>query len=293
LREAIRIASANDLSQALLRAQFNFSGLLLEHDRLIEAREILVEGLAHSRLRGDRAWESNLIGQLGEVLVLTGEWEEATRILDLNSQSPTDGMGTALRLEPLIDLYLARGQLAEARTLVDQASELAESTDLQTQAIFFQADSEVCLAEGRYDEALEIARRAFEIFRALNQPHYEVLGYSVAIDAAIGLRDVENAERLLHEIRSIPAVERRSLVDAQTSRLEGKIEALRGGDPSDAFARAEALFREIPMPYWLAVTLSDAADAGITGGADEARSIFERLGARLWIAHLDRVGATT
>jgi class 3 adenylate cyclase/tetratricopeptide (TPR) repeat protein len=292
LREAIRIASTNDLSQALLRAQFNFSGLLLEHDRLVEAREILVDGLAHSRLRGDRAWESNLIGQLGEVLVLTGEWDEASRILDLHNQTPTEGMGTALRLEPLVDLLIARGDLAGARALLDQASELAESTDLQTQAIYYQTDSEVCLAEGRYDAAREVARRSFEIFRALNQPHYEVIGYAVAIDAALALGDIDAAEELLLQIRSIPEVERRMLVDAQTSRLEGKMAALRGNDPADAFARAAAIFREIPMPFWLAVTLAEAADCGIREGADEARAIFERLGARLWIERLDRVETT-
>ena len=54
----------HDLSQALLRAQFNFSGLAIEHDRLDEAREVLEDALAHAQLRGDRTWESHLIGQL-------------------------------------------------------------------------------------------------------------------------------------------------------------------------------------------------------------------------------------
>ncbi|MGH2935609.1 MAG: adenylate/guanylate cyclase domain-containing protein, partial [Gaiellaceae bacterium] len=72
LQEAIRIARAQDLSQSLLRAQFNFSGLAIEHDRLAEARDVLVDALAHARLRGNSTWESALVGQLGEALVLLG-----------------------------------------------------------------------------------------------------------------------------------------------------------------------------------------------------------------------------
>ena len=292
LREGIRIARTNDLSQALLRAQFNFSGLAIEHDRLGDAHEVLVDALAHARLRGDRTWESNLVGQLGEVLVLLGEWDEAWRILAPLDQQALLDFGAALRLGPVVSLLVGRGHLGEARALLDRASELAESTDIQTQAIYLEAEAEACLAEGRYPEALAVARRSFEVFRALNQPHYEVLGYAIAIDASLALGEVEGAEVLLEHIASIPAVERRALVDAQTSRLEGKIAALRGEDPGGAFERAAEIFRGIAMPYWLAVTLAEAAETAGSDTADEARAIFERLGARPWIERLEHVTAT-
>ena len=46
------------------------------------------------------------------------------------------------------------------------------------------------------------------------------------------------------------------------------------------------------MPYWLAVTLAEAAGTTGSDTADEARAIFERLGARPWIERLERAEAT-
>lgn len=45
------------------------------------------------------------------------------------------------------------------------------------------------------------------------------------------------------------------------------------------------------MPYWLAVTLAEAALAGL-GDVLEARAIFERLGARTWLDRLEQTTAT-
>ncbi|HKU58636.1 MAG TPA: adenylate/guanylate cyclase domain-containing protein, partial [Gaiellaceae bacterium] len=69
MQEAVRVSRENDLPGAMLRAQFNLSGLLIEQDRLVEARAVLEEALAFARRRGDRTWEGATRGQLGEVLV--------------------------------------------------------------------------------------------------------------------------------------------------------------------------------------------------------------------------------
>ena len=122
LQEAIRIAKANDLSQTLLRSQFNFSGLAIEHDRLAEAREMLDDALAHARLRGDRTWGTLVVGQLAEVLELMGEWDEAWAVLDSLQNSSMTQFGTSLRISPMISLLLGRGQVAEARSLLDSPS---------------------------------------------------------------------------------------------------------------------------------------------------------------------------
>jgi tetratricopeptide (TPR) repeat protein len=291
LQEAIRIARGNDLPQAALRAQFNFSGLTIEHDRLAEAREVLEDALANARLRGDRTWESNVIGQLGEVLVLTGDWDEAWQMLEPLDRSTQHPFGNSLRLSPTISLLVGRGFIGEARERLDQDVELGESTDLQTQAIYLLADSEVRMAEERYDEALPVAHRSLEIWRALNQPHYEILAYATAIDAALALGETERANVLLQRLGSMPLVERRALVDAQANRLAAKIAVLTGEDAAPGFATAARIFRDISMPHWLGVTLTEAAEANIGDGRAEARAIFERLGARPWLQRLDRLSS--
>jgi tetratricopeptide (TPR) repeat protein len=289
LQEAIRLARTHDLSQALLRAQFNFAGLAIEHDRLDEARNALVDALAHARLRGDRTWESGILGQLGEVLVLTGEWDEAWEMLDPLGK-PT--VHESLRLSPSIGLLVARGLVADARQLMEQAAELADSTDKQTQAIYFECDAQVSDAEGRNAQALESARRAFELWRALKQTHYEVISYAVAVDSALALGEVDRAAALLQQLRAIPPVERREFVDAHVHRLAAKIAAARGAGAARGFAIAAETFRELSMPYWVGVTLCEAAEAGAADGSAEARAIFERLRARPWLDRLERASVT-
>src|SRR5581483_4124258 len=136
LQEAIRIAKANDLTTALLRAQFNFAGLAIEHDRLGEARTALEEALAQSRLRGDRTWEALVVGQLAEVLVLAGDWDEAWALLDPLGTLVDHEFGTSIRLSPLVDLLVGRGLVTEARALLEREVALRNSTDLQTKAIY-------------------------------------------------------------------------------------------------------------------------------------------------------------
>jgi len=292
LQEAIRIAKANDLTTALLRAQFNFAGLAIEHDRLGEARETLEDALAQARVRGDRTWETLVTGQLGEVLVLAGDWDDAWALLDPLDTSVEHEFGTAIRLSPVIDLLVGRGLLQEARAVLERDVELRDSSDMQTKGIYLIAEADVCLEEGRYADAQAIARQATEIWRKLNQPHYEVFSFAAAIEASLALGEDERADVLLQQLNSIPLVERRSLVDAQASRLEAKLVVQRGGDGARGFGEAARIFREIGMPYWLAVTLAEAALAGLGDGLPEARAIFEALGAQPWLDRLEQATAS-
>ncbi|HEY0414923.1 MAG TPA: adenylate/guanylate cyclase domain-containing protein [Gaiellaceae bacterium] len=280
LREAIRIAKANDLTTTLLRAQFNFSGLSIEHDHLEEARSTLEDALAQARLRGDRTWEALVVGQLAEALVLTGDWDDAWALLDPLGVGEHE-FGTAIRLSPLIDLLVGRGLVAEARALLDREAELGRSSDLQTKSIYLLADAQVCFEERRFADAQERAREATELWRTLNQPHYEVFGYVTAVEASLALGEVERARVLLQQLESIPLVERRGFVDAQASRLGAKIALERGEDAAAGFAEAGRIFREIGMPYWQAITFAESGQ-----DLEQAQAILARLGAHAWLDRL-------
>jgi hypothetical protein len=67
------------------------------------------------------------------------------------------------------------------------------------------------------------------------------------------------------------------MLDAQEHRIRGLLAARRGEDAAVHFAAAAAIFPELGMRYSLAVTLAEA------GELDEARTIFEQLGARVWL----------
>ena len=207
---------------------------------------------SHTLSFGATARGVHVIGQLGEVLVLAGEWDEAWQLVDPLELSAVHDLGTSMRLDPAVNLLIGRGYVAEARALLDHAADFAESTDLQSRAIYLVDEASVCIAEGRYVDAVDAAHQSVGIWRALNQPHYEVLAYAAAIDATLALGDLERARALLDQVESMPAVERRAFVDAQASRLAGKIAAQRGEDSIDDFATAAQIFRDIRIPFWLA-----------------------------------------
>ena len=295
LQEAIRIARANDLPAAGLRAQFNFSGLAIEHDRLAEARAVLHDALALARLRGDRPWEMAILGQMADVLVGLGEWDEASSVLDLSGDLDTRSLGISLMLAPAISLFVGRGQIAEARALLVRWAMLRDSSDRQTEATYLLAEARVGRAEGRCADALIFAEQSIEGWRLLHQPHYLVETFVEAIEASIELGDLDRAEALLRELEDRPSIERRPLLDGQAHRLRAKLE----GDAAGAHSVvAAAAFRELGMQYWLAVALVERADQEREmdrGERDlclaEARAIFERLRASPWLTQIDRVAA--
>jgi hypothetical protein len=86
---------------------------------------------------------------------------------------------------------------------------------------------------------------------------------------------------------------------AHSARFEARLAARRGEhervEPS--FVAAADAFRELELPFWLAVTLLEHAEwlsergrAGEIGELlDEAKAIFERLKVRPWLERLERV----
>jgi hypothetical protein len=139
-------------------------------------------------------------------------------------------------------------------------------------------------ATGNPVEALPLALRSAEGWRSLRQPHYAIEAYVLAIECALDAGDVARAEELLRTLEDLPPIERRRMLDAEEHRIRGLLAARRGEDAAVHFAAAAAIFRELGMRYSLAVTLAEA------GELDEARALFEQLGARAW---LDRYAGET
>jgi hypothetical protein len=73
------------------------------------------------------------------------------------------------------------------------------------------------------------------------------------------------------------------MLEAHAHRFRSKLTGDEAG-----YRAAVGLFRELEMPFWLAVTLLEHGEAtGAEPLLAEAREIFERLGATPW---LDRAG---
>lgn len=295
MQEALKVAEANELPAAILRAQFNLSGLALEHDRLGEARAYLEDALALARRRGDRGYETNILGQLADVLVALGDWDQAVVCLEGRPEDiPLRGQVIGLLL-PHVRMGVARGSLEEVEAVLSRFADGESSNDRQTRGTYLLAAAIARRAQGRTREALAAAEAAVDQWQALLQFHYTTESLVEGVEAALELEDEERAKTLIDEFDRVPPVDRRPLLDAQQARLCGRL-ASRRHDPSAnlSFASAAA-FRSLEMQYWLAVTLLEHGEWCLAseraGDAAplvlEARQIFERLGANRWLGRID------
>jgi class 3 adenylate cyclase/tetratricopeptide (TPR) repeat protein len=300
LRESLKIALDHDLTQAVLRAYFNLSGLAIEHDRPQDARRFLEESLALSRRRGDRGAETYILGQLAEVMVELGDWDGALAVL---GAAPGDGQSVFAELQSLLarlPVAVARGELGDARAAFSEFVGLGDSSDRQDTATYLLCESLLLRAEGKLREAVQSARAARDLWERLSQFHYATRALVEEAEALLELDELDEVDRLLTEAERIPAVRRRPLLDAQQTRLRAKLGGRRG-DPSAAegYVRAALAFRDLQLPFWHALTLLEHGELLVQSDAhgsepalSEARAIFERLEARRWVDRAARLQET-
>lgn len=295
VKQALAVAREHDLTRAGLRAQFNLTGMLLEHDRLREAREELEAALAFARQRGDRDWELAVLGQLVEVLFLLGEWDGASALWQ-EAESGWASFGS-IGFSPTVRLFAERGELDRAQAILAANDGFRTSTDLQARATLHDAQTAMLAKEGRYEEAIESALTALDLWRAIGLQHYAVDALVEATQAAFALGDLDRVEDFVEQAAAWPLVERRRLLDAQQARLQGKLLAARGEPAADELTCAAARFRELELPFWTAVTLledgetrADPEEAAAL--LAEAEAIFARLGAGPWLERVRAVAAS-
>jgi tetratricopeptide (TPR) repeat protein len=152
-------------------------------------------------------------------------------------------------------------------------------------------EAEVLRAEGRPLEALEAARKGLE---AYYDPihHFYKLCWSEACYAAFEAGELEQVEELLAIYEGLAPSWRTPLIVAQDARFRGRLVALRGDRDAgvELLTRAAELFRELGTPYYVGMVLVELAELGVENAAAllaEAREIFERLGAALWLERID------
>jgi hypothetical protein len=115
----------------------------------------------------------------------------------------------------------------------------------------------------------------------------------------LNLGDVPRVEELIETVASARPGQITPWLRAQLDRLTARADDLRGdqGSVDAGFRAAENGFRELSALFDLAVALSEHAEwlAGqgqlekVEAPRIEARQIWERLGASLWLERLDRL----
>ena len=120
------------------------------------------------------------------------------------------------------------------------------------------------------------------------------LAFVEALEAAFALGEAEKVDELLASIESIPPGSRAPYLDAQARRFRARL----AGDGAGYEAAAEQ-FRELGIPFWLAVTQLEHAEWLVGQGQPseaepllaEASEIFERLEATPWLERTARLSS--
>ena len=283
LRHALQMALDNDLVEDAGICYFLLSDGRFRSDQYPEALGYLDESLALSRKMGDRPTEWATLAERTYALFMLGRWDEARAGSEEFTAEQIVAGGVMLSLLQVgVEINVQRGELDEARRIFAMFEHLEESSDVQDRTVYL--GSRACLrrAEGRLREALADGEATIETGRTLGVSFQAVKqGIVEALEAAFALGETARLEELLTSIESVPPGSRAPYLDAQARRFRAR---LAGGEWS-GYEAAARQFRELDLPFWLAVTLLEQGGAA---GLTEAREIFERLEAAPW---LDRVAA--
>jgi len=290
LEHAIELGRTHELSEPLERALYNLSYQFAARDRFADSAAADFEGLELARRRGNRVAEQRALGHLVYTRWDLGEWEEVEQLVQELTVEDIRTIGE--RTIGIINLALARGDVAGARAAVEAGSAQSDSDEVQARLGFRMMEARVLRAEQRPLEALTAARETLAIgeLSALH-PFYKT-AWIEACEAAFELGDQEQIEELLGEVERLPPSERTPRLVAQEARFRGRLLALRGDrvGAAELLGRAVDGFRALQTPYPLAMALVEQAEVGESDPAPllvEAREIFERLGATPWLERVE------
>jgi class 3 adenylate cyclase/tetratricopeptide (TPR) repeat protein len=298
LQRAYAIALEHDLGASQRRALINLAYQFAARDEYQRMERLDLEGLELSRRRGDRDSETLFIQHLLSRAFMVGDWSEVMRLGDEIDEVVPEAARPFVRLAALPMLFVARGEISEARRVLDDGQALAGSGEVQSRVLHLLDEAIVLRGEGRAAEALATAERALAEREGMNARHpFLKLVLVEAAEAAFDLDDLDRVAELLAEWERMRPTERTPFLQGHEARFRARLAKRRG--PTDCvdadFLRAAGVFREVGMPFYLGVVLAEhgewLVEQGRAGEAEavlaEAREIFERLEARPWLERLD------
>ena len=288
LKEALQIALDHDIVEQAGVCYFWLSNRCFQRDVYADALGYLDEALALTRRLGDRPTEWSVLAERTYPLFMLGRWDEGLATSKEFTQEEVDAGGTMMSLlDGAGGVHIQRGDLDAARRLLSMFAQHGESSDVQELAGYLSARAALHRAEGGLQEALADGEAAIEAGRTLGITAQSAKrGIVEAVEAALSLGESTKVVELLAHVESVPPGSRPPYLDAQSKRFRVRL----AGDPAGYEAAAER-FRELGLPFWLAVTLLEHGElTGDESSVAEACEIFERLEATPWLERVSKVG---
>jgi len=280
MRHGLAFSLEHELFHDAATYYFILSDRSFRADRTTEALGYLEEALALARRQGSRPFEWAVLSERMYPLWLLGRWDELHAAAQETTKEQIHAGGVMLSyLQSGTGLYVARGELGEARRLHEMFAFLDGSTDIQDQATHNAARAMLFRAEGRLAEAVEAGARTIEAAGILG-PTFQGIKHGVvdALEAALALGDLKRADELFAFVDRLAIAERSPYLVAEITRIRARL-----AEDAAGLAAAADAFGRLEMPFPRAVALLEHAElTGDESGA-EARAIFEHLRATPWI----------
>jgi predicted ATPase/class 3 adenylate cyclase len=280
----------------------NSSDFGFQRDRYADSLAHLEQALTIARRIGDRPREWFALSEMTYALTMLGRWQEAlARLAEIPDEQLSKHATLVSPANGILELHLQRGQLDHARQLLGRYEQLGRSGDVQAESAYQPALAAVRLAEGNHPAALAAAEQAFATRESLGIANQGAkLGFLHALEATRALADQAKLTELLEIVEALPTGLRPPFLDATAHRFRAH---LAGDDPSAdrQFTAAEAGFRALELPFYLAVVQLEHAEwlnrqnrhTDAEPVLAEARDTFEHLQAAPWLQRLDAAQAST
>jgi hypothetical protein len=202
-----------------------------------------------------------------------------------------------MRRRPVLALpaiHVAHGNLREAQHVLSVCARFEISDDIQERAAYAVGRVVVLRAEGRLGRALQAADEVILLGRRIGPGgHMFKMGLDLGLDIAFDSHALPKVEEVLATIEGLRPGEITPSLRGIEARARARLAAHRGQrDLAESmFKSAAAMFRELGMPLWVAMTLAEQAEwlrqeersSRADQIGEEAAAIFERLGAKPWL----------
>jgi hypothetical protein len=289
---ALAVALAHDLHASASRAYNNLAEALERSDCFAESVAVCDRRLELARRLGDRHSEVAALAGPISSLDLLGRWDEAlVRAAEAEERATT--AYAQIELFPVVGIRCERGELEQAREFLAGLTTLARSEDRQIRDAYAVAEARLLRTEGNPREALAAAERALAGHTHTGATSISAkLALVEALEAATMLDDPHEQRRQLATLDGLRPGQLTPALEAQRARFRGRLAA---ADPEPDLTVAAQMFRELEMPFYLAVTEVEhgewLAGQGRAAAAEPlfaaARETFERLEAKPWLERLD------
>ena len=302
LKHALVVALKSDRSTAALRAYYNLAELSYGRDLYAEAIDLHGRAMDLAGRIGNALWEQLIREAMPYPLFMAGRWDEALeKAGDVSTWDWTGEMSGSLAVLPTI--CVNRGMEDGLKKMAELSAEYEGSTDMQRAGGRAVVMAVIDQFEGNHEEAFAHATEAIRCGLATGADSPIVrIAFAAAVDSAFSLEDLGKVEAALAELGGLRRGEVWPSLHALGDRTNARLAAARG-DVEGCGTRirgAIASFREMSAPFFMAMPMLELAEWLEAEGRgaearpllDEAREIFEGLGAKPWLDRIERADAS-